>query len=49
LRLPDFKVFASGTNLWNIINPLKYKDPYTSNFASYPTLRSLSLGVNVSL
>ena len=49
LRIPDFKIFASGTNLWNIINPLKYKDPYTSNFASYPTLRSLSLGVNVSL
>lgn len=49
LRIPDFRAFLTGTNLWNIINPLKYKDPYTSNFASYPTLRSISLGINVSL
>ena len=31
------------------VNPLKYKDPYTSNYASYPTLRTISVGVNVSL
>lgn len=49
LKIPDFRVFLTGTNLWNIVNPLKYKDPYTSNFASYPTLRTISLGVNVSL
>lgn len=49
LRIPDLKVMLSGTNLWNIINPLKYKDPYTSNFATYPTLRTISLGVNASL
>ena len=49
LRIPEFRAFITGTNLWNLINPLKYKDPYTSNFASYPTLRSLSLGLNVTL
>jgi hypothetical protein len=48
-RIPDFRVFLTGTNLWNIINPLKYKDPYTTNFASYPTLRTMSLGLNISL
>lgn len=48
-KIPDFRVLLSGTNLWNIINPLDYKDPYTGNFASYPTLRTLSLGLNVSL
>jgi TonB-dependent starch-binding outer membrane protein SusC len=40
---------VSGTNLWNIANPLKYKDPYTGNFASYPTLRTITVGLNVSL
>jgi len=49
LRIPDLRVMITGTNLFNIINPLKYKDPYTSNFASYPTLRTFSLGINASL
>ena len=48
-KIPEFRAFLTGTNLWNIINPLKYKDPYTSNFASYPTLRTISLGLNVTL
>ncbi len=49
LRIPDLRVMITGTNLWTFINPLKYKDPYTSNYASYPTLRTISLGVNASL
>ncbi len=49
LRIPDMRIMLTGTNLWNIVNPFKYKDPYTSNFANYPTLRTISLGVNASL
>ena len=49
LRIPDLRIMLTGTNLWNIVNPLKYKDPYTSNFANYPTLRTISLGINASL
>ncbi|MGF2410997.1 SusC/RagA family TonB-linked outer membrane protein [Ferruginibacter sp.] len=49
LRIPDLRVLVSGTNLFSLINPLKYKDPYTSNYASYPTLRTISLGINASL
>jgi hypothetical protein len=49
IGIPDLKFMISGTNLWNIVNPLKYKDPYTSNFATYPTLRTISLGINASL
>jgi TonB-dependent starch-binding outer membrane protein SusC len=49
LKIPDLRVMVTGTNLINIINPFKYKDPYTSNFASYPTLRTISVGVNASL
>ncbi|HLO37080.1 MAG TPA: SusC/RagA family TonB-linked outer membrane protein [Lacibacter sp.] len=48
-RLPDMRVMVTGTNLWTIINPLKYKDPYTGNFASYPILRTISVGINASL
>jgi hypothetical protein len=48
-KIPDCKIMVSGTNLWNIANPLKYKDPYTGNFASYPTLRTITVGLNVSL
>jgi hypothetical protein len=48
-RVPECRLMITGTNLWNIVNPLDYKDPYTSNFANYPTLRTLSLGLNVSL
>ena len=49
LKIPDFRVFISGTNLLNIINPFSYKDPNTSNFATYPTLRTVTLGVNITL
>ena len=49
LRIPEMKAFFTGTNLWSISNPLKYKDQYTSNFANYPTLRTISLGINATL
>lgn len=49
LRIPDLRVMVTGTNLWSIINPLKYKDPYTSNYASYPILRTISVGVNATI
>ncbi len=49
IGIPDLRFMVTGTNLWNIINPLKYKDPYTSNFGTYPTLRTISFGVNASL
>ncbi len=49
LKIPDLRIMITGTNLFSLINPLKYKDPYTSNFANYPTLRTISLGVNVTL
>ncbi len=49
LRIPDLRIMLTGTNLWNIVNPFKYKDPYTSNFANYPVLRTISVGINASL
>lgn len=49
LRIPDLRFMVTGTNLWSLANPLKYKDPYTSNYASYPTLRTISFGINAGL
>ncbi len=48
-KIPELRLMITGTNLWSLKNPLKYKDPYTSNFASYPTLRTISVGINASL
>lgn len=49
LRIPDIRAMITATNLINIINPFEYKDPYNGNFAAYPTLRTISLGINVGL
>ncbi|MFM6983656.1 MAG: SusC/RagA family TonB-linked outer membrane protein [Chitinophagaceae bacterium] len=48
-KIPEFRAYVTGNNLWNIINPYKYKDPSTGNFASYPTLRTISFGLNISI
>jgi TonB-dependent starch-binding outer membrane protein SusC len=48
-KIPDLRINLSGTNLWTLINPLKYKDPYTGNFAAYPMIRTINLGVNMGL
>lgn len=45
--LGSARILATGNNLWNIINPLPYKDPYTSSAYNYPTIRTISLGLNV--
>jgi len=49
LGIPSLRILASGTNLWSIINPYGYKDPLTSSYSDYPTLRTYSLGLNVTL
>lgn len=48
LGLGGARVMLTGNNLWTIINPLPYKDPYTSNAYDYPILRTISLGLNVN-
>ncbi|MEJ6981426.1 SusC/RagA family TonB-linked outer membrane protein [Pedobacter sp. P351] len=45
--LGSARLLATGNNLWNIINPLPYKDPYTSSAYNYPTIRTISLGLTV--
>lgn len=47
--LGNAKLMITGSNLWTIVNPLPYKDPYTSSAYDYPTLRTISLGLSVNL
>jgi hypothetical protein len=47
--LSDVRAVATGNNLWTIRNPLPFKDPYSSTIYDYPTLRTISFGLNVGL
>ncbi len=49
LGLGGARLMLTGNNLWTIVNPLPYKDPYTSSAWDYPMLRTISLGLSVNL
>jgi TonB-dependent starch-binding outer membrane protein SusC len=49
LKIPDFRFFIAGTNLWSIINHQPYKDPATNQAVDYPVLRTYTFGLNVGL
>lgn len=49
LGIGGARLLLTGNNLWTIVNPLPYKDPYTSSAWDYPMLRTISLGLNVNL
>ena len=49
LKIPNLRFILTGENLWAIINPFDYKDVRQSSLQSYPTLRTISLGVNLTL
>lgn len=49
IGLSGARVLATGNNLWTLVNPLKYKDPYTTSAYDYPIVRTISLGISASL
>jgi TonB-linked SusC/RagA family outer membrane protein len=49
LGLSNAKLLATGNNLWTLVNPFPYKDPYTSSAYDYPTIRTISFGLSLSL
>lgn len=49
LGLGGARLMLTGNNLWTLVNPLKYKDPYSSTVYDYPVLRTVSFGLNVNL
>lgn len=48
IGMNNVRFLLTGNNLWTIVNPLKYKDPYTSSAYDYPMLRTISLGLSVN-
>ncbi|TDX01378.1 SusC/RagA family TonB-linked outer membrane protein [Dinghuibacter silviterrae] len=48
-HLPGFRVYLTGFNLWNIINPTPYKDVRSNEITDYPILRTWTFGVNMTL
>jgi TonB-linked SusC/RagA family outer membrane protein len=49
LGLGGARLMLTGNNLWTLVNPLDYKDPYTSTVYDYPILRTISVGLNINL
>ena len=47
LRMADIRILLSGTNLITI-SPFDYYDPSVAETRSYPTMRTITLGANVT-
>lgn len=48
LNIGSIRVNVSATNLANFYNPYDYRDPNTGT-RGYPTLRTVSVGLNLTL
>ena len=49
IGLSNARILLTGNNLWIIKSPFKYVDPYSSNIYDYPTIRTISAGLSLSL
>ncbi|GHE41445.1 SusC/RagA family TonB-linked outer membrane protein [Sphingobacterium griseoflavum] len=49
IGLSNASILLTGNNLWTLINPFTYKDPYTNNAYNYPTVRTISIGLSAGL
>jgi len=49
LKIPSLRVLVSALNPWEFIDPYDYKDSRTSSITNYPTLRTISVGLNATL
>lgn len=47
--MSNTRILLTGNNLWTLVNPFSYKDPYTSNVFDYPTVRTISVGFSTNL
>ncbi|WP_169305532.1 SusC/RagA family TonB-linked outer membrane protein [Sphingobacterium alkalisoli] len=47
--LSNTSILLTGNNLWTLVNPFTYKDPYTNNAYNYPTVRTISVGLSANL
>ena len=49
MGMGSLSVLLTGNNLWTLVNPFSYKDPYSSGIYDYPTVRTISVGLRASL
>jgi len=49
LGVPSFRVFLTATNLFTLYSDFDYKDANLSRYYDYPLLRTINLGLNISL
>lgn len=49
IGLANARILVTGNNLWTLVNPYSYKDPYSSGVYNYPTVRTISVGLSASL
>ncbi|TJZ62153.1 SusC/RagA family TonB-linked outer membrane protein [Sphingobacterium olei] len=49
IGMSNARVLLTGNNLWTLVNPFSYKDPYTGNAYDYPTVRTISVGITANL
>jgi TonB-linked SusC/RagA family outer membrane protein len=49
LKMPECRIYITGFNLWNIINPTPFKDSRANTAQDYPILRTFTFGLNVTL
>lgn len=48
-KISSLRIFATGTNMWDIINPTPYKYSRTNLSTDYPATRVFTLGLNVTM
>ncbi|HYE53454.1 MAG TPA: hypothetical protein VD996_01375, partial [Chitinophagaceae bacterium] len=48
-RIPDLRLFVTGTNLGTLISKQKYKDAAANVAVDYPVLRTITFGANITL
>ena len=49
IGLSSGRVLIAADNLWVIKNPFSFKDPQSSYIYDYPTIRTISIGLNLGL
>jgi hypothetical protein len=48
-HIPQFRVYITGTNMWDIVNHLPYKYSTTNVAVDYPALRTYTFALNITL
>lgn len=48
-KIASLRIFATGTNMWDIINPTPYKYSRSNLSTDYPQTRVFTLGINLTM